>query len=188
MPKKLKSRLIIISAPSGAGKSTLCAKLVGDYPEIVENISFTTRAPRNQEKNGVDYFFISKSEFDSLVTSGFFIEWAEVHGNYYGISREQIERALGDGHPIIFDIDVQGARTLLDKYPDSLTVFILPPSIEELKRRLKARDQGRTQNFDLRIKNAEKEIKEATFFKYKIINSELDKSYTELKKIVENDL
>lgn len=180
--------MIIISAPSGAGKSTLCSKLVKDYPEIIENISYTTRPPRNLEKDEVDYHFITKKEFDQKVKEGFFIEHAHVHGNDYGISRIQIETALQTGHPIIFDIDVQGARTLLDKYPDSLTVFILPPSIEELKRRLKERDKGRTHNFDLRIQNAEREMKEATFFKYKIVNAKLDQSYAELKKIVEKDL
>ncbi len=188
IPGTLRSTLIIISAPSGAGKSTLCAKLVEDYPEIVENISYTTRPPRNQEKHGIDYFFVSKEQFEEKVVKGDFIEWAHVHGNDYGISYSQIEAALGAKHPIIFDIDVQGARTLLSKYPDSLTVFILPPSIDELKRRLAVRDQGRTHNFDLRIKNAEKEILEATFFKYKIVNAKLEESYLELKNLVEKDL
>ncbi len=185
---RLKSTLIIISAPSGAGKSTLCAKLVQEYPEIVENISFTTRPPRNQEVNGTDYHFISTGEFEQKREEGFFIESAFVHGNYYGISKKQIQDALESRVPIIFDIDVQGARTLLTKYPDSLTVFILPPSIEELKKRLIARDKGRTHNYDLRIKNAEREIAEATFFSYKIINTQLPQAYAELKNIVEKDL
>lgn len=185
---RLKPRLIIVSAPSGAGKSTLCAKLVADYPEIVENISYTTRPPRNKERHAVDYHFISNTEFESKVKEGFFIESAYVHGNFYGVSRDQIENALNSGRPIIFDIDVQGAQTLVQKYPDSLTVFILPPSIDELRKRLQARDKGKTQNFELRIKNAELEMKMATFFTHKITNSDLGHAYTELKKIVEKDL
>ena len=185
---RLKPTLIIISAPSGAGKSTLCAKLVEDYPEIVENISYTTRHPRNKERDQVDYFFVSNTEFEKKMTENFFIESAYVHGNYYGVSRHQIEDALKGGRPIIFDIDVQGAQTLVQKYPDSLTVFILPPSIKELKNRLQARDKGKTQNFELRLKNAELEIKSATFFKHKIINTELSTAYLELKKVVEKDL
>ncbi|MBK9293960.1 MAG: guanylate kinase [Oligoflexia bacterium] len=188
MISRLKPTLIIISAPSGAGKSTLCAKMVEDYPEIVENISYTTRPPRNKEKNNIDYFFISEAEFEAKKAQNFFIESAYVHGNHYGISKDQVENALSINRPIIFDIDVQGAKTLVKKYPDSLTVFILPPSIEELRKRLEARDKGKTQNLELRIKNAEREIKEATFFNYKIVNADLDKAYAELKKIVETEL
>lgn len=188
MISRLKPRLIIISAPSGAGKSTLCAKLVEDYPEIVENISYTTRPPRNQEKNNIDYFFINEAEFEAKKAQNYFIESAHVHGNLYGISKDQVENALSIGRPIIFDIDVQGARTLVKKYPDSLTIFILPPSVEELRARLEARDKGKTHNLELRIKNAEREIKEATFFTYSIINADLSKAYAELKKVVETEL
>jgi guanylate kinase len=188
MISRLRPALIIISAPSGAGKSTLCAKLVHDYPEIVENISYTTRPPRNQEQNNVDYFFITEADFEAKKANGFFIESAHVHGNLYGISKDQVENALSIGRPIIFDIDVQGARTLVKKYPDALTFFILPPSIDELRARLEGRDKGKTHNLELRIKNAEREIKEATFFSHKVINQELEKAYAELKIIVENEL
>ena len=185
---RLKPTLIIVSAPSGAGKSTLCAKLVEDYNEIIENVSFTTRPPRNQEQDGVDYFFIDKAEFEEKTGRDFFVESALVHGNYYGVSQAQIDTAIGAGRPIILDIDVQGARTLIHKYPDALTIFVMPPSIDELKRRLQGRDQGKTHNYELRIRNAEQEMDEARLFKHKIVNDDLEKAYSELKKIVETDL
>jgi guanylate kinase len=180
--------LIVVSAPSGAGKSTLCAKLVAEYPEIIENVSFTTRSGRNLEEDGVDYFFIDKLEFDEKKNRAFFVEWAHVHGHLYGVSHDQIHTALQAGRPIILDIDVQGARTLISKFPDALTIFVVPPSIRELQRRLASRDQGKTNNIDLRIKNAESEISQAAFFKYQLMNNDLDEAFTTLKNIVEKEL
>lgn len=185
---RLKPKPIIVCAPSGAGKSTLCARLVEDYPEIIENVSFTTRPRRGQEEDGVDYFFIEKPEFQEKVGRGFFVEWAQVHGNFYGVSQAQIETALAAGRPIILDIDVQGAKTLTGKFPDSLTIFVMPPSIEELKKRLLLRDQGQTNNLDLRIENAKREITQADKFRYRVINSNLEEAYEEFKKIVEKEL
>ena len=181
-------RLIIVCAPSGAGKSTLCAKLVADYPEIIENVSFTTRPCRGQEEDGVDYFFIDQSEFDEKVGRNFFVEWAKVHNACYGVSEAQIATAIAAGRPIILDIDVQGAKTLKAKFPDALCIFVLPPSIEELKRRLTARDQGKTHNYDVRIANATRELEEAKSFKFKVVNDDLDRAYGEFKKIVETEL
>ncbi len=185
---RLKPTLIIVSAPSGAGKSTLCAKLVGEYPEIIENVSFTTRKPRNKEEDGVDYFFIDKREFQEKVSRDFFVEHAQVHGNFYGISFAQIDTAIRAGRPIILDIDVQGAKTLIKKFSDALTVFVLPPSIEELERRLKARDHGTTNNFALRISNAASEMTQAGVFGHQIVNDDLNRAYSEFKKVVENEL
>ena len=185
---RLAPRLIIISAPSGAGKSTLCAKLVADYPEIIENVSFTTRKSRNLEEDGVDYFFIDPLEFEEKKSRDFFVEWAPVHGHLYGVSHDQIHTALQAGRPIILDIDVQGARTLISKFPDALTLYVIPPSISELERRLASRDQGKTNNFEVRIGNAKGEIAQAGFFKYQLINDDLDRAYTELKNIVEKEL
>jgi guanylate kinase len=187
-PSRLKPRLIIVCAPSGAGKSTLCARLVKDYPEIIENVSFTTRPSRGHEEDGVDYFFVDQSEFEEKISRDFFVEHANVHGNYYGVSFAQIETAINAGRPIILDIDVQGAKTLTKKFPDALTFFVMPPSIEELKRRLMARDQGKTHNYDLRIQNATREIAEAPHFKHKIINDDLERAYGEFKATVEREL
>ncbi len=185
---RLKPTLIIVAAPSGAGKSTLCARLVKDYPEIIENVSFTTRPLRGHEEDGVDYFFIEKEEFEEKIGRDFFIEYAKVHENYYGVSLAQIETALAADRPIILDIDVQGARTLTREFPEALTVFVLPPSIEELERRLKARDQGKTHNYQIRLKNAVIEMEQAKNFKYQIVNDDLEAAYSNFKKIVETEL
>jgi len=185
---RLKPRLIIVCAPSGAGKSTLCARIVNEYPEIIENVSFTTRPMRGQEEDGVDYFFIDQEEFEEKKARGFFVESATVHNHSYGVSQAQIETALASGRPIILDIDVQGAKTLTAKFQDALTIFVMPPSIEELKRRLELRDQGKTNNLELRIQNATKELKEADKFKYNVVNADLEVAYEEFKKIVEMEL
>jgi guanylate kinase len=185
---RLKPRLIIVCAPSGAGKSTLCARLVGEYPEIIENVSFTTRPSRGKEEDGVDYFFVDESEFMEKRGRDFFAEWAFVHGHYYGVSRAQIETAIEAGRPIILDIDVQGAKTLTGKFPDALTIFVMPPSIEELRKRLALRDQGKTVNYELRLENAKKEIARADEFKFRVVNDDLERAYGEFKKIVENEL
>jgi guanylate kinase len=185
---RLAPRLIIVCAPSGAGKSTLCARLVQEYPEIIENVSFTTRPRRGLEEDGVDYFFVDDEEFKEKMGRDFFVENARVHNHWYGVSRAQIETALAAGRPIILDIDVQGAKTLTDKFPEALTIFVMPPSIEELKKRLALRDQGKTNNFDLRIENAKKELAEADKFKYRIVNDDLERAYSEFKKVVEKEL
>jgi guanylate kinase len=185
---RLRPRLIIVCAPSGAGKSTLCARLVQDYQEIIENVSFTTRPLRGKEEDGVDYFFVDEDEFMEKRARGFFVECAEVHNHWYGVSSDQIETALGTGRPIILDIDVQGAQTLTQKFKDALTIFVMPPSIEELRRRLALRDQGKTNNFELRIENAKKELLQAGNFKYRVINNDLEQAYKEFKNIVEKEL
>ncbi|MDZ4676619.1 MAG: guanylate kinase [Oligoflexia bacterium] len=185
---RLKPCLIIVSAPSGAGKSTLCARLVEEYPEIIENVSFTTRPPRNKEDDGVDYFFVDMAEFEEKKNRSFFVEHAMVHDHCYGVSFAQIETAIKSGRPIILDIDVQGAKTLLNKFPDALTIFVLPPSIEELERRLKSRDQGKTNNYMLRIKNAASEMAQAVHFKHQLINENLEEAYAQFKKVVETAL
>ncbi|MCC6277025.1 MAG: guanylate kinase [Oligoflexia bacterium] len=185
---RLKPRLIIVSAPSGAGKSTLCARIVQEYPEIIENVSFTTRPPRGQEEDGVDYFFIDQAEFAEKVGRDFFVEYATVHGHSYGVSQAQIETALEAGRPIILDIDVQGAKTLMKKFTDALTIFVLPPSIEELERRLQGRDKGKTNNYALRIKNAVGEMAQQDHFSFKVVNDDLDQAYRDFKKVVETEL
>lgn len=185
---RLKPTLIIVSAPSGAGKSTLCARLVEEYNEIIENVSFTTRPPRNQEQDGVDYFFIDEYEFKEKIGRDFFVEWAHVHGHMYGVSHAQIDTAIQAGRPIILDIDVQGAKTLIKKFPEALTIFIMPPSIEELEKRLKSRDHGKTVNYDLRIKNAAQEMAQASLFRHQVVNDDLEGAYQEFKKVVETEL
>ncbi|MCB0393611.1 MAG: guanylate kinase [Bdellovibrionales bacterium] len=177
--------LIIVSAPSGAGKSSLCNKALQEFPELVDSVSFTTRAPREGETNGNPYFFVSQAEFEKRINEDYFAEWAKVHEFYYGTPRYQIEDAFRNGKHLIMDIDVQGANSLKAKYPDCHTIFVLPPSIEELRRRLEARDSGKTQNLEIRLKNAEKECNQADRFDYSLVNRDFDKAYADFRKIIE---
>ena len=133
-------QLIVISAPSGAGKTTLCQKLLKDFPELVLSISSTTRAPRGSEQNGKEYLFLTPEEFKAQIAASRFAEWAQVHGNYYGTSKDVIERAFDSGKSVLLDIDVQGAESLRQAYPDQChSIFIAPPSLMVLESRLRAR-------------------------------------------------
>lgn len=137
MPNK--GKLFVVSAPSGSGKTTLCSMMMNKYPELKYSISYTTRNPRNNEENGKDYFFISEEEFIDMINKGEFLEWAEVHGNYYGTSLKLINDMLSKGIDIILDIDPQGAMQLKEKLSNAIYIFITAPSFEELEIRLKKR-------------------------------------------------
>ena len=177
--------LIIVSAPSGAGKSSFCNKALKEFPTLVHSISYTTRTPRFGESNGDHYFFITEKEFLNLIEKGFFAEWAKVHSHYYGTSKEQLSKAWKNGLTVIMDIDVQGASQLKKQYPLAHTIFILPPSIDELKKRLQKRDD-KTDSLELRLKNAEEEMKLADQYKHQIINDNFDHSYASFRKIIES--
>lgn len=177
--------LIIVSAPSGAGKSSLCDRAIKEFDELVDSVSYTTRQPREGESEGKPYHFVSREKFEALKKEDFFIEWAEVHDNFYGTPRHQLEDAWKRGQFLIMDIDVQGARSLKTLYPDSHSIFILPPSFEELERRLKARDEGRTQNLSLRLANARKEADEAATYDFQVTNDDFERAYSEFRKIIE---
>lgn len=179
-----KGTLIILSAPSGAGKSTLISLLKRDFPHLEFSISYTTRKPRPGEINGRDYFFVSEDDFLQLKEKNFFAEWAKVHNHYYGTPKEQILKNLKQGKDIIFDIDVQGAKQIKANLNQGLFIFIFPPSLTELKKRLQKRGADDEETIKLRLKNASLEIKEANFFDYWIINDKLEKAYCELKSIL----
>jgi len=183
-----KGRLIIISAPSGAGKSTLCKMALSEIPNIAYSISYTTRPQRPHEVNGQHYFFVTSEEFEKKKREGFFAESALVHGHYYGTSKEQVNKALLQGKNCLMDLDVQGADNLSRQYPDALTIFVLPPSIDEIRKRLESRDHGKTNNLELRIQNAQKEMAAAPRFKYTIINDKVERAFEELKKILAKEL
>ena len=152
-----KGRLYIISAPSGAGKSTLCSMLINKYPAVRYSISYTTRAPRGNEQNGKEYFFINKAQFENMAANNDFLEWAEVHGNYYGTSKTQIEDALKQGIDIFLDIDPQGAMQLKEKLNGKATfIFIAAPSLQELKSRLEKRGTDKAENIAIRLENSKK--------------------------------
>ena len=176
--------LFIISAPSGAGKTTLCNILLDRFPELLYSVSFTTRQPREGENDGEDYNFISKEEFRSGIKKGIWAEWAEVYGNYYGTSAYLLNNAISKGKNVLIDIDVQGASIILRSYPDSVTIFIQPPSIDVLKSRLKKRDTDSEKTIKKRLAAAEKEIAQQHMYTHTVINEDLSKAAEELISIV----
>jgi len=180
-----KGRLFILSAPSGAGKTTLCRALMGHFSDMLYSVSYTTREPRKDEKSGADYHFISKEDFAAKIKEGKWAEWAEVHGNFYGTSAEFLNEALASGSNVLLDIDVEGARQILKKYPDSITVFIMPPTPEILRMRIKSRGADSMEVIERRLKNAEKEMSRRGMYMHVIVNDSLQEAVAELVGIVE---
>lgn len=183
-----KCMMIIIAAPSGAGKSSFVDRITAEIPRLCDTVTYTTRAIRVGEGEGNPYHFVSIERFEELVAQDFFVEWAHVHHNRYGTPYYQLEDAWKEDRVIIMDVDVQGADTFKRKFPEAASIFILPPSINELRRRVTKRDSRATQDADLevRMKNAELEIEQADRFDFKVINDDFDKSYQEFKKIVDD--
>ncbi|HEX7604681.1 MAG TPA: guanylate kinase [Polyangiaceae bacterium] len=178
--------MLILSSPSGAGKTTLTKKLQASFPDLRFSVSHTTRAPRPTEVDGRDYHFVDRSTFEKHVERGAFMEWAEVHGNLYGTSVAEIDRAKatpGCGG-IIFDIDYQGARQIRAKVPDVTGVFILPPSMTELLRRLRGRASETEEVVQRRFKVAMREIEHYALFDYVIVNDDLERAFDALRAVV----
>ena len=190
-----KPLFLVVSAPSGCGKSTLIDMHLQEYHDIVYSISCTTRAPRGEEEDGLDYHFLEKSRFEELVAENAFIEYACVHGNYYGTLKRPIEEVLGEGNTMILDIDVQGAakvREYVRKLPDSdpmkagyVDIFILPPSIEELQRRLERRGTDSRETIAKRVAAAEGEIARAGEYMFKVTNDDLGEAYKRLCDLID---
>jgi len=180
----MSGNLIIVSAPSGAGKTTLVGEVLKRDRCIKPSVSYTSRAPRNQEQNGVDYHFVSRQEFRTMVECGDFLEWAEVHGNLYGTSRRMVEQLLGAGNDVILTIDVQGAAQARNLFPDAVSVFVMPPSYQILLERLDTRGANHSDDLKLRLNNAIRELAQFTNFDYLIINDDLDQATDELAAIV----
>ncbi len=174
----------IISAPSGAGKTTLCKRLMDRF-DIIYSVSYTTRAPRKDERNGVDYFYISKEEFEKKIREDKWAEWAEVHGNFYGTSAEYLNDALLSGKDILLDIDVKGTLQILKRYPDSITIFIMPPSFDDLRIRMESRGSDNREVIEKRLRNAKQEMAQRNLYKHEIINDNLDKATSQLFMLVE---
>lgn len=184
-PKDADLILLIISSPSGAGKTTLCHRLLQEFPELRFSVSHTTRKPRANEVDGQDYHFVSKAAFRELLGEDGFAEWAEVHGNLYGTSISEIERARAGGKAgLLFDVDYQGARQIKEKYPHAIGVFILPPSMEELSRRLEGRGSDDAESRRRRFEKAREEIEHYPFFDYMIVNDDLQQALAQLRGIV----
>ncbi|MBR2488260.1 MAG: guanylate kinase [Kiritimatiellae bacterium] len=192
---KTKPLFIVISAPSGCGKTTLIDMLLQEYSDIVYSVSCTTRAPRGEEEDGVDYHFKTVERFEELIAEDAFIEHARVHGNYYGTLREPIESALREGSSVILDIDVQGAakvrefvRTLPDSDPMKagyVDIFILPPSMEELRSRLVGRGTDSPEAVEKRLENAEGEIARAGEYMFRVTNDDLGMAYRRLCDLID---
>jgi len=176
--------VFMISAPSGAGKSSLVNALLAHDPSIRLSVSCTTRPPRTGETDGKDYRFVSVAEFESLKNTNQLLEWAQVHGNYYGTPRDLIDQAVEAGQNVILEIDWQGARQVRQLFPETISIFILPPSIEALRERLQNRGQDPEDVISRRVQAASTEISHAPEFEYVIINQEFSVALAELAQIV----
>jgi len=177
--------VFIISAPSGSGKSTLVARLLNHVPGLMFSVSYTTRKPRGAETDGQSYHFVSREEFEQMLSRGEFLEWAEVFGNYYGTHRGILEQAQACGKDLVLDIDVQGARQLKNQIPEAVTVFILAPSRQILEQRLRARSEDRDEVIERRLRDAAREIENYKAYDYVLINRELAESDAVLSAIVD---
>ncbi|MBV9953777.1 MAG: guanylate kinase, partial [Pseudolabrys sp.] len=182
---KRRGIMLVVSSPSGAGKTTLTRNLVNADRNVKLSISVTTRAKRPSEVHGQHYYFISKKEFARMRGAGELLEFAKVHGNYYGTPRKAVEKALSAGHDVLFDIDWQGAKQLYEKMrADVVSVFVLPPSARELKSRLERRAEDNRDVIRRRLKNAATEIPHWAEYDYVLINRDLDRSFRDLRHIL----
>lgn len=176
--------LFVISSPSGGGKGTLIRQLLQTVPGVSYSVSWTTRAPRTGEQDGVHYHFVTAEEFERMRRSGGFLEWANVHGNLYGTARNVVEQELSEGHDIILEIDVQGAAWVRAAMRSVVAVFILPPSYEVLKARLSARMTERPEELALRLRNARGEVEQYRHFDYVVLNDVVERAAGQLASIV----
>ena len=176
--------LFVVAAPSGAGKSSLVKALQELDSQVHSSISHTTRAPRGQEKHGREYFFASESEFDSMVASNAFVEWANVHGRRYGTSKKAIEERISQGNDVILEIDFQGALQIKEVFANAVLIFILPPSWDELRSRLERRGEDSAEVIEMRLKNAATEMAQVSRFDFVIINELFERALFDLKAIV----
>jgi guanylate kinase len=176
--------LLILSAPSGTGKTTLSRKLVARQPGALFSVSYTTRAPRGQERDGVDYHFVDDARFTRMIAEGAFVEHANVHGHRYGTPRAVIDEARRLGVLAVFDIDVQGGEAIYAQHPEAVRALILPPSLEELERRLRARSTDDDAAVRRRLDAARREIQRARSYEYRVLNDDVDRACADLEAIV----
>jgi guanylate kinase len=176
--------LFVVAAPSGAGKSSLVKALLELDARVQPSVSHTTRAPRGQEKHGREYFFISEPEFDAMIQADAFVEWATVHNHRYGTSKRAIEERMNQGADVILEIDFQGALQIKKVFANAISIFILPPSWEELRARLERRGEDSSEIIELRLKNAAIEVAQVHQFDFVIINELFDRALFDLKAIV----
>jgi guanylate kinase len=178
-----KGKLFVVSAPSGAGKTTLCNRLLGRVDTIGYSVSYTTRKPRHDETDTEDYYFVSVEEFEAMIEREEFLEWAKVHGNYYGTSRIKVEEILGTGRDVLLDIDPKGARQLREKLDYGIYIFITAPSMKDLEKRLVNRRTESDDIMKLRLDNAREEVQHVHEYDYVIVNNEINKASNELESV-----
>lgn len=179
-----KGMLLVISGPSGAGKGTLYGKLLRDDPTMTFSVSYATRSPRPGEVDGRDYYFVDEEKFQRMVAEDGFLEYAAVHGHHYGTPRQPVMEALANGQNVMLDIDPQGALQVMERMPGCVSVFILPPSFAELRRRLEGRHTEQREEIERRLHNARGEVAHMNRYQYLLINDDVDAAYETLKDIV----
>jgi len=179
---------VILSAPSGGGKTTIAKRLLSSRSDVGYSVSCTTRAPRPGEADGIDYHFLSRSEFEARRAAGDFAESADVHGNLYGTLRSEVERVLGSGRHVIMDIDVQGARQFRTAFPASVTIFVLPPSGDVLLARLRDRKTESTQQLAARLDSALQELRAVEEYEYVVVNDNLDAAVQRVGSIIDAEV
>ncbi len=179
-----KGLLFVVSAPSGAGKTTICNKAINFFPTLKTSVSYTTRKPREGEKEGVDYYFTSEEDFEDMKKGGEFLEYATVHGNMYGTSAKEVNNMFDQGLDVLFDIDVQGAQQIKEREQDAVFIFLLPPSLQACEERLKKRGDDTDEEILLRLERARKEVENAHLYDYLIINDTIDKAFEKFKSII----
>jgi guanylate kinase len=185
---KTKAKLLLIIGPTAVGKSSIIEKALEDFPQLVDLITYTTRKMRAGEFEGNPYHFVSEEKFRELMAKGFFLETANVHGNLYGTPRDQVDIAAAEGKCVIADVDVQGAKKLIEIYPEAVTVFLMPPSIEALRERFIKRGITSEEDLAKRLDSARRELAQSKDFNHLIVNDRLDSAYEEvcgvIKKLV----
>jgi len=181
---KSKGNLIIISGPSGSGKGTVCNVLTKTEANLLVSVSATTRKPRGEEKEGIDYFFLTREQFEEMIAGDRLLEWADVYGNYYGTPREPVEKNLALGWDVILEIDVQGGLQIKNKFPKCVLIFLIPPSRSQLETRLKQRGTDSTSDIERRLNWAERELKEVHKYDYLVINDQVEAAARKISAIV----
>lgn len=183
-----KGLLVVLSGPSGAGKGTVCKALLPVMPDMGYSISCTTRRPREGEVEGVNYFFKSRDEFERMIRNDELLEWAEVYGNYYGTPLRYVEEKLAAGRNVLLEIDIQGALQVKRKYPNGVFIFLIPPSLEELKKRILGRGSETEESFKLRFGSAAEEMSHINEYDYVVINDKVENAVDRIRSIIYAEL